>query len=220
MRRQLGFGLLEGLLALGLGLLLLAAASQVFVSAQQSWQFQGASARLQEDARLALQRLAQDLRMAGMYGCLSLEHSDFLDPVAAQAFAQPFQLSLDRDGRLLALTLVGGELPGAAGDPDWTVLTDCLTWAHVHPKRRAAVGDEIALPVRRQVYRLVGDSLRLGSGGSTAAIIDHVRDLRVSRVRLGEHERVDLLLTVFDPRQRIEQRYDLSVTLRNRLLGP
>ncbi|MFP3374303.1 PilW family protein, partial [Pseudomonas sp. SIMBA_068] len=75
-----------------MGLLLLAAASQLFVSAHDTWRLQGAAARLQADARLALQRMAQDIRMAGMFGCLRLQPDDFTDPLALQAFAQPLQV--------------------------------------------------------------------------------------------------------------------------------
>ena len=91
-RTQGGFGLIEGVLALAIGLPLLAAASQLFVSAHDTWRLQGAAARLQADARLALQRMAQDIRMAGMFGCLRLQPGDFKDPAARQAFAHPLQV--------------------------------------------------------------------------------------------------------------------------------
>lgn len=70
MTRQAGFSLLEAMLALSLGLLVLLGGNRLFIAASQSWQAQEAAARMQEDARHALQRLAQSLRMAGMFGCL------------------------------------------------------------------------------------------------------------------------------------------------------
>jgi Tfp pilus assembly protein PilW len=79
-RRPAGFGLIEALLALALGVMVLAAASQLFGSAYQAWRLQGATARLQDDARLVLQRLAEDIRMAGMFGCLRLNAADFRLP--------------------------------------------------------------------------------------------------------------------------------------------
>ncbi|VVP78876.1 hypothetical protein PS910_01778 [Pseudomonas fluorescens] len=220
MKNQQGFGLLEVLLSLALGLLLLVAGGQVLVSAYQSWQLQHASARLQEDARLVLQRLAQDLRMTGMFGCLQLENDDYRAPGAAQAFARPLRIVQDSDGRLLSLELVGGQLAGDSGRPDWVLVTDCSTWAQVRDKDHVPGGHELAFPIRRQVYRLEGDRLLLAGGGRTAAVIEQVRDMRVSRGRLGDYERVDVQLTLFDPLQRVEQRYDMGITLRNRLPGP
>ena len=90
MRRcQAGFGLLEMVVALAIGLMLLAAASQLFVSAHQTWRLQSTAVRMQDSARLALLRMAQDIRMAGMFGCLRLSPDDFLVSGAEQAFARP-----------------------------------------------------------------------------------------------------------------------------------
>lgn len=219
MSGQHGFGLLEVSLALALGLLLLVAGGHVLVSAQQSWQLQHASARLQEDARLVLQRLAQDLRMTGMFGCLRLEDSDYRVPGAARLLAEPLRISQDSAGRLLSLELVGGQLAGDSGKPDWLLVTDCSTWAELRDGNHVPGGRELALPIRRQVYRLEGERLLLAGGGRTAALIEQVRDMRVTRGRLGEYERLEVQLTLFDPRQRLEQRYDMGVTLRNRLPG-
>lgn len=217
MNAQRGFGLLEVSLALAMGLLLLVAGGQVLVSAHQAWQLQHASARLQEDARLVLQRLAQDLRMTGMFGCLTLEDNDYQAPEAARAFAQPLRLTQDSEGRLQSLELVGGQLAGDNGKPDWLLVTDCSTWAQVRDKDHSPGAQELALPIHRHVYRLEGDRLLLAAGGRTAALIDQVRDLRLTRERLGEYERVVVQLTVYDPQHRIEQRHDMGVTLRNRL---
>jgi len=66
---QRGFGLVELLVALAVGLLLLAGVVQVFAANRQSYRLQEAQARLQESGRFAVQRLARDLRMAGYWGC-------------------------------------------------------------------------------------------------------------------------------------------------------
>ncbi|MDF9753474.1 PilW family protein [Pseudomonas hunanensis] len=142
-RGQAGAGLVEVLLAVALGALLLVAAGQLFGQAYQAWRLQGAVARLQDDARLVLQRLAEDIRMAGMFGCLRLEAADFADPQAALAFARPIEVNAD------SLTLVGAELPGLLGAPDWTVLTDCRSWARVQRGQHVPGDAQLALPVRR-----------------------------------------------------------------------
>jgi len=112
--RQSGFGLLEVMLALAIGLMVVVAAGQLLVSAHQSWRLQGAALRLQDDARLALLRMAQDIRMAGMFGCLRLEPADFQDPAARQVFNQPVEVGP------ASLGLVVAEPSGHAGLPDWT----------------------------------------------------------------------------------------------------
>lgn len=215
--RQRGFGLLEALLALALGLMLLAAAGQALVSAQQAWRVQGALSRMQDDASLAFQRLAQDIRMTGMFGCLAPEAIEFIAPSAAQAFAQPLQISHAGDGREVTLSLVTADVRGAGGNPDWTLLTDCLTWAEVHPARQAGSGTTLAFPVRRQTYRFQGDGLMLSGGGMNAVLIDNVRAFRVTHVVGNDGERVDLQLTLGDPVLGVERNYALSVALRNRL---
>lgn len=210
-RGQDGFGLLEAMLALAIGLMLLTAFSQLFISAHQSWRLQGAAARLQMDARLALTGMAQDIRMAGTFGCLRLEPGDFKDPTARQVFSQPLQVAH------ASLSLVVGDLPGHAGEPDWTLLTDCLREAEVHSGRVQNAGNALAFPVSRHVYQLQGTSLIFKRRGTSRTLVDDVREMRVETVG---GDRVDIRLTLFDPALDIEQRYDLSVAIRNPVAQP
>lgn len=215
---QAGFGMLEALLALAIGLVLLGSASHVFVSTYQAWQVQAASARLQDDARLALQRMAQDIRSAGMLGCLRHEAITFDSPAAAEAFTQPVRIARAGDGRLESLSLVGEQLPGTGRQPDWILLTDCLSWAQVRNTRDAqATTDALSFPIQRVTYQLQGNDLRLVRGSQSQTLIDQVRDLRAALVATGEGGRVDVQLTLFDPRQQVELRHEMSVALRNRL---
>lgn len=214
---QRGLGLLEALVALAIGLLVLGAATQVLFSSQQLWRMQGAATRLHEDATLVLHRLALDLRMTGSFGCLGLESVTFHEPSARQALAEPLQLNLRADGSFESLSLVLAELPGAPGSADWTLSTDCLEWAQVHARRQRVEGAPLSIALRRTTYRLHNGSLLLVSGGFTAALIDHVRDLRVVHVEAQEGERLDIKLTLSDPAQQVTRDYATSVTLRNRL---
>lgn len=206
---QGGFGLLEVLLALALGLMCLAAVGQVFVSAHQTWRLQGSAAQLQDDARLALLRMAQDIRMAGMFGCLRLQADDFKAPAAREAFAQPLQVGPS------SLSLVVAELPGYAGVPDWTLLTDCIDKAHVHGGRVQGSGQLLAVPISRHEYVLQGSELRFKRRNNAQPLVNHVRELRIERVKTPEGERVDLKLTLFEPELKLEQYHELSVMLRN-----
>ena len=212
-RRQFGFGLLEMMLALAIGLMVLAAASQLFVSAHQTWRLQGAALRLQDDARLALLRMAQDIRMAGMFGCLRLRPGDFKDPLARQAFAQPLQITSS------SLDLIVAELPEQAGTSDWTVLTDCTIKAKVGDEHVPTKEYPLAFPISLHRYRLSGTTLSFKRGNNRNSrfqpLVDHVREWRVEHVQASGEERVDIALVLYEPTLRVEQRYDLSVTLRN-----
>ncbi len=211
--RQRGFGLMEALLALALGLMVLAAAGQVLFSGQQLWR----GILLQEDAMLVLQRLALDIRMTASFGCLSPEAVEFQDASARQAFAHPLHIEHLSDGRLARLSLVTAELSGTASSPDWTLHTDCLEWAQVHGKRHSLPGAPLSIGLRRHTYRLQGGSLILASGGFNASLIDNVRDFRVTRVEAEQGTRLDLQLILDDLEGQVERTYALSVALRNRL---
>lgn len=62
---QRGFSLIELMVASTIGLLLLAATGQIFLSNKQSFTAQEAIGNIQENARLALYLLQRDIRMAG-----------------------------------------------------------------------------------------------------------------------------------------------------------
>ncbi|MES1944404.1 type IV pilus assembly protein PilW [Salinisphaera sp. PC39] len=68
-RRQRGFGLVEMMIAMVLGLLLVAAAIQVFLSTRASYRYNQALAEVQDGARFAMHVLTHDLRLAGYTGC-------------------------------------------------------------------------------------------------------------------------------------------------------
>jgi type IV pilus assembly protein PilW len=67
--RQRGVTLVELMVALTLGLILLAAASQVFVANKSTYRLTQALGRAQENGRYAMQRMAYDLRMTGYLAC-------------------------------------------------------------------------------------------------------------------------------------------------------
>ncbi len=65
-----GFTLVEMMLALLWGLVLVLGAAQVFIAAKHTYLSQNASAYLQEDGRFVLSKMLQEIRMAGLAGCL------------------------------------------------------------------------------------------------------------------------------------------------------
>lgn len=68
-RRSRGFSLVELMIAMVLGLVVLAAAIALLVGNQRSYRLNEDFGRLQEAARLVFDVMASDLRMAGFFGC-------------------------------------------------------------------------------------------------------------------------------------------------------
>ncbi len=67
--RARGFSLIELMVAMVIGLLILAAVSTILVNSKKNYTTQDSLARLQENARFTIQFLTRDIRMAGYYGC-------------------------------------------------------------------------------------------------------------------------------------------------------
>ncbi len=70
--RQRGFGLVELMISITLGLVLSAAVIQVFIAARASTDLQDALSQTQENARFAMRYVGKEIRMAGYMGCRSL----------------------------------------------------------------------------------------------------------------------------------------------------
>lgn len=67
--RTPGFTMVEIMVAMVIGLILMAGTIQVFIGNKQTYRTTEASSRLQENARFAMAKLTQDIRMAGFTGC-------------------------------------------------------------------------------------------------------------------------------------------------------
>ncbi len=70
-KNQIGFSLVELLVALVLGLVVSAAAIQIFASNKGTYRLENSLSRLQENGRFVVDQMINDLRMAGYNGCLS-----------------------------------------------------------------------------------------------------------------------------------------------------
>jgi type IV pilus assembly protein PilW len=70
-----GFSLVELMVAVVIGLLVLAAVSTVMVNSKKNYTVQDSLARLQENARVAVDFVTRDLRTVGYYGC-SNDHAE------------------------------------------------------------------------------------------------------------------------------------------------
>ena len=68
---QQGFSIVELMIALVLGLVLMGGVIQAFISTKQAYNLNEEMAWIQENARFSVGFMAEDLRMAGYYGCAS-----------------------------------------------------------------------------------------------------------------------------------------------------
>jgi len=115
-RRQRGVTLIELMVAVMLAMLLTAGAIQIFVGSRATYAFNEGLARLQENARFALDQIANEARMAGYVGCLSnLGVNNNLDP--PDAFRDDLEAGLqgfEADDTLPGDTFVAGAAEPAA----------------------------------------------------------------------------------------------------------
>lgn len=107
-----GFTLVELMVAITIGLILLAAIGQLFVTSRATHGIEEALARVQENGRFATDFIAKDLRMAGYLGCATgRPNADIRNWVSAPSFFQQFYHS-----GFLGYRYTGG---GTANTTDW-----------------------------------------------------------------------------------------------------
>ncbi|WP_374972679.1 PilW family protein [Spongiibacter marinus] len=76
MNAQRGFGLIELMIAITLGLILSTAIIQVFLASRTSYQLQESLSMIQENARFGMHFMGREVRMAGYMGCNSVGNID------------------------------------------------------------------------------------------------------------------------------------------------
>ncbi|MBC9252241.1 hypothetical protein A9179_18380 [Pseudomonas alcaligenes] len=236
-RKQQGFGLIEVMVAMVLGLLVVLGITQIFVSSKQTYVAQDASARLQEDARYVLTRMTQELRMAGMFGCLSLSSGSVSN--VPTAFDDPIVWD---DGTLSIITANAVTGSDSATDADWTLTTDCRSTGTVQAGNHAPVAGQMAFPIRQVEYQYDEDaqtlSVQNGGAGGFQTLISGVTAFNVSfgvaadsdsTYASGSYElapadpalirSVRISMTLADPDGKAgNQTYSVVAALRNRLL--
>lgn len=89
---QQGFGLVELMISVTLGLVLSAAVIQVFVASNSSSTLQQSLAQVQENARFAMRILGEEIRMSGYMGCTSIG-TVVVNSIALPASAVDFSLA-------------------------------------------------------------------------------------------------------------------------------
>jgi type IV pilus assembly protein PilW len=157
-----GFGLVEIMVALVLGLVVSLGIIQIFTASRATFVAQNASARMQEDARFVLSKMLQELRLAGMYGCLQFD-----SVLASGAIVKPAALTnpILWDATNQALTIVTADVGTAGTLPTWTIISDCQTTSQLYSGAKAPAAGQTAFPLRQLIYRLNGTELTVQQVG-------------------------------------------------------
>lgn len=182
--QQRGFGLVELLIAMALGLMLVLAVAQIFIAGKQSFVVQQHTAALQENARFVLTRISRDLRQAGMFGCLDLARLPATTrSQLPQAFAQPVS-SIDGVLRVIsavpvhASTALSGNHRASDYGAQWLLASNCLNELRIASGTESLMASpgDLLIPVRQIEYRLAQHTLqtRINGTGNFEVLIDNV----------------------------------------------
>ncbi|WP_054919403.1 PilW family protein, partial [Pseudomonas sp. NBRC 111138] len=172
-----GFSLVEVLLALAIGLILILGASQILISSRLTHASQQAAMLLQDDARFVLSKITQDIRQAGMLGCLAVAAIDN----APAAFDRP--ISWEAAGSAKSLTLVTANVGDGVGKTDWTVLSDCKEAARAYAGTPpGAEPGQLRFGIRQLTYTYESGQLKISTPAAPAkaVLMDNVRAFDVS----------------------------------------
>ncbi|NWC74233.1 prepilin-type N-terminal cleavage/methylation domain-containing protein [Pseudomonas sp. P7759] len=234
MRRRVGgFSLVELLLALAMGLVLVLGGTQVLIGSRATHASQQAAMLLQDDARFVLGKMTQDIRQAGMFGCLGTPFIDNAPP----AFDQPVSWKIEAGAK--SLTLVTADVGNENGKADWTVLSDCTGTAQAYGGSSPvpALG-QIRFALRQITYTFEAGQLKVSTPAAPAkaVLVDNVQAFDISfgvaakpsstevarydasPADLGLIRSVRILMTLQDPAGRVkDQTYSVVAALRNRL---
>ncbi|MFK3974780.1 PilW family protein [Pseudomonas sp. NPDC087358] len=231
MRHARGFGLVEIMLALALGLVMSLALTQVFISAKSTYMSQVASANLQQDARFVLSKMIEELRRVGMSGCLA----NIRDASLGGQFSSAIKTPVQWDARQQSLSLISAVVGNGSAWHTWVIHTDCASSATAWSRGRAPrlAPGETALPIHQQVYRfnerrgeltLNGQPLLSNVRAFTVlfGVADRGNEPGIARYTAqpdtGMIRSVRLTLTLFDPDDRTqEQTFKVVAAIRNRL---
>lgn len=86
-RQSSGFGLVELMIAMTIGLILLLGIGYVFLGSKQTFRTQDDFSRIQENVRYALETVGVDVRMAGYAGCVNLAAINTASPISVGVIA-------------------------------------------------------------------------------------------------------------------------------------
>jgi len=178
-----GFSLTELLVAMVIGLLLLAGLVTLMVNSKKNYAQQDYSARLQENARFAVDFLSYDIRMAGFYGCSNeIINDDTVTPIAAtdsgdgnpdslaitfgEAYEPGQEVLIDAAVAPDATTLSLSNVPSDWNDSDALLVGDCgsAAIADIASGGIDTTNDQVTVTPRNGSFRRAFNPEASGSG--------------------------------------------------------
>ncbi len=117
-RKQNGLTLLEILVAITIGLMVVAGTIQIYLGTSETYRFQNALSRIQENGRFAMQHIQREVRMAGFMGCTQ-NIKNWLNP-SGSGYVENF---------FSGVGVVGWEASGTAPSDNYTLGTT-TTWSN------------------------------------------------------------------------------------------
>lgn len=155
-QRQRGVSILELMIAITIGLFLLAGLVSVFATSNQAYVELGRASQQIENGRLAMQYLTDDIGAAGFYGRFSGSLPVGSAPIAPCESSNLTNLKNDA-----ALPLYGYDAPASVP----TALTTCLSAANFVP------GTDILIVRRVDSTMAAGDAASIPAGALTNGVI-------------------------------------------------
>jgi type IV pilus assembly protein PilW len=157
---------------MALGLMLTLGVLQVFLASKNSFVLQQQSAAMQENARFLLGRLAQDIRLAGQFGCLDLQRLPpaVRDTVPAE-LSSPITYEQDVLRLITALPVAATPSAGEVSAQDygarWLLVSNCLDRLEVgeHDALLTPQPGDLLIPLRLLEYRQKDQRIQARSNG-------------------------------------------------------
>lgn len=189
-RSNRGIGLIELMIAMTLGLIVVLAVTNIFISAKNTYLSQNAAAAMQEDARFVLSKMLQEIRMVGMFGCINPSTTgSFVDTTANNAFtaAAVNPINYTTSGTAgNTLTLLTGDVGSSGSTPTYVITTNCRTLSTVFTGTLAplaattAAAGLVPLPVRQVIYTYKNNQLLTGPAASQQVLVNNVSGFTVT----------------------------------------
>ena len=196
MNRQAGLSLVELMVAMAVSAAIIAGIIQMFLSNRTAYNMTESSIRVQENGRFALDFIAESLRSAGSYGCLSdydSSRADIVNHITSNTFSDLETVQTAADAEI-GSTADGATVANAFDKPDALTLlvptenTALVTGFETATKPTLKISGDGTFFDNQYVLVsncLVGDFIELDSGSNNQKIIDATSSLRTDFYSLG-----------------------------------
>ncbi|MCP4769724.1 MAG: pilus assembly protein PilW [Gammaproteobacteria bacterium] len=149
-KHQRGISMVEILVSLVISLFLLGGIVQVYVANKVTYKFTDSISRIQENGRFAMEIVAQDLRMAGFWGCANFDPDDTENIVNNLDVDSPDYNPLLHDFAAQG-AIQGTENDGLNGSDSFSLLGSKPNQVNVHPPYNVATSDTLHVSLTNNI---------------------------------------------------------------------